>query len=141
MPVLVAEPDPDPTPLLGLLGEAGARLEGLRLLSGRLVLKAELGDEALQILVLSGRVAVTTAPTMRSAVVLVTDVSAATCETRSALFICSPPSTAVGFATMVRTAIGVPSARTRCNPCTAWSRDERGRPGAVARVRVVWSVT
>ena len=60
MPVLVAEPDPDPwpepTPLLGLLGEAGARLEGLRLLSGRFVLKAELGDAALQILVPSGRV-------------------------------------------------------------------------------------
>ena len=48
MPVLVGEPDPDPWPdpttLLGLLGEAGARLEGLRLLNGRFVLKAELGD-------------------------------------------------------------------------------------------------
>ncbi len=59
VPVLVAEPDPDPwpdpTPLLGLLGEAGARLEGLRLLNGRFVLKAELGDAALQILVPSGR--------------------------------------------------------------------------------------
>ncbi len=60
MPTLVAEPDPDPwpdpTPLLGLLGEEGARLEGLRLLNGRFVLKAELGDAALQILVPSGRV-------------------------------------------------------------------------------------
>ena len=59
MPALVAEPDPDPwpdpAPLLGLLGEAGARLEGLRLLNGRFVLKAELGDAALQILVPSGR--------------------------------------------------------------------------------------
>ena len=59
MPVLVAEPDPDPWPdpttLLGLLGEAGARLEGLRLLNGRFVLKVELGDAALQILVPSGR--------------------------------------------------------------------------------------
>ncbi len=60
MPVLVAEPDPDPWPdpttLLGLLGEAGAKLEGLRLLNGRFVLKAELGDAVLQILVPSGRV-------------------------------------------------------------------------------------
>ena len=60
LPVLVAEPDldpwPDPTPLLGLLGEAGARLEGLRLLNGRFVLKAELGDAVLLILVPSGRV-------------------------------------------------------------------------------------
>ena len=59
MPVLVAEPDPDSwpdaTPLLGLLGDAGARLEGLRLMNGRFVLKAELGDAALQILVPSGR--------------------------------------------------------------------------------------
>ena len=59
LPALVAEPDPDPwpdpTPLLGLLGEAGAQLEGLRLLNGRFVLKAELGDAALQILVPSGR--------------------------------------------------------------------------------------
>ena len=59
MPVLVAEPDPDPwpdpMPLLGLLGAAGARLEGLRLLNRRFVLKAELGDAALQILVPSGR--------------------------------------------------------------------------------------
>ncbi len=39
----------------GLLGEAGARLEGIRLLNGRFVLKAELGDAALQILVPSGR--------------------------------------------------------------------------------------
>ena len=60
MPALVAEPDPepwpDPTLLLGMLGEAGARLEGLRLLNGRFVLKAELGDAALQILVPSERV-------------------------------------------------------------------------------------
>ena len=60
LPVLIAEPDPDPWPdpttLLGLLGEAGARLEGLRLLNGRFVLKAELGDAVLQILVPSGRV-------------------------------------------------------------------------------------
>ena len=60
MPVLVAEPDPDPwpdpTPLLGMLDRAGARIEGLRLLGGRFVLKAELGDDALQILVPSGRV-------------------------------------------------------------------------------------
>ena len=59
MPVLVAEPDPepwpDPTPLLGLLADAGARIEGLRLLGGRFVLKAELGDAVLQILVPSGR--------------------------------------------------------------------------------------
>ena len=59
MPALVAAPDPDPwpdpTPLLGLLGGAGAQLEGLRLLNGRFVLKAELGDAALQILVPSGR--------------------------------------------------------------------------------------
>ena len=59
MPALVAEPDPDPwpdpTPLLGLLGEARARLEGLRLLNGQFVLKVELGDAALQILVPSGR--------------------------------------------------------------------------------------
>ena len=57
MPVLVAEPDPGPdrTSLLALLGEAGARLEGLRLLNGRFVLKAELRDDAIQILVPSGR--------------------------------------------------------------------------------------
>lgn len=59
IPVLVAEPDPDPwpdpTPLLGLLEDAGARLEGLRLLSGQFILKVELGDAALQILVPSGR--------------------------------------------------------------------------------------
>ena len=47
----------DRTPLLGLLDEAGARLEGLRLLNGRFVLKAELGDAAMQILVPSGRAA------------------------------------------------------------------------------------
>lgn len=60
LPALVAEPDPDPwpdpTPLLGMLDRAGARIEGLRLLGGRFVLKAELGDAALQILVPSGRV-------------------------------------------------------------------------------------
>ena len=59
MPALVAEPDPnpwpDPTPLLGLLADAGARIEGLRLLNGCFVLKAELGDAVLQILVPSGR--------------------------------------------------------------------------------------
>lgn len=37
LPVLVAEPDPepwpDPTPLLGLLAKAGATVEGLRLAS------------------------------------------------------------------------------------------------------------
>ena len=59
VPMLVAEPDPDPwpdpTPLLGLLAEAGAGVEGLRLMSGRIVLKAELGGAALQILVPSGR--------------------------------------------------------------------------------------
>lgn len=59
MPVLVAEPDPQPrpdsTPLLGMLERAGARIEGLRLIGGRFVLKAELGDAALQILVPSGR--------------------------------------------------------------------------------------
>ena len=60
MPVLVAEPDPDPWPdptsLLGMLDRAGARIEGLRLLGGRFVLKGELGDALLQILVPSGRV-------------------------------------------------------------------------------------
>lgn len=59
VPMLVAEPDPDPwpdpTPLLGLLDRAGARIEGLRLLGGRFVLKAELGHASLQILVPSGR--------------------------------------------------------------------------------------
>ena len=56
--MLVGEPDPDPldpAPLLGLLAEAGARVEGLRLLDGRFVLKAELGNALLQILVPSGR--------------------------------------------------------------------------------------
>ena len=57
--MLVGEPDPDPwpdpTPLLDLLAEAGARVEGLRLMNGRFVLKAELGAAALQILVPSGR--------------------------------------------------------------------------------------
>jgi hypothetical protein len=58
VPMLVGEPDPspvDPSPLLGLLAEAGARVEGLRLLDGRFVLKAELGNALLQILVPSGR--------------------------------------------------------------------------------------
>ena len=56
--MLVGEPDPaplDPAPLLGLLAEAGARVEGLRLLDGRFVLKAELGNALLQIMVPSGR--------------------------------------------------------------------------------------
>ena len=58
VPMLVGEPDPDPlgaTPLLGLLAEVGAQVEGLRLLDGRFVLKAELGNALLQILVPSGR--------------------------------------------------------------------------------------
>ena len=59
IPMLVGEPDPDPwpdpAPLLGLLSGAGARVEGLRLLDGRFVLKAELGNALLQILVPSGR--------------------------------------------------------------------------------------
>lgn len=59
VPMLVGEPDPDPwpdpTPLLPLLAEAGARVEGLRLMNGRFVLKAELGGATLQILVPSGR--------------------------------------------------------------------------------------
>lgn len=59
IPMLVGEPDPepwpDPVPLLPLLAEAGARVEGLRLLDGRFVLKAELGNALLQILVPSGR--------------------------------------------------------------------------------------
>ena len=59
VPMLVGEPDPepwpDPAPLLPLLAEAGARVEGLRLLDGRFVLKAELGSALLQILVPSGR--------------------------------------------------------------------------------------
>ena len=59
VPMLVGEPDPDPwpdpAPLLGLLAGAGARVEGLRLLNGRFVLKAELGNALLQILVPSGR--------------------------------------------------------------------------------------
>lgn len=60
VPMLIGEPDPDPcpesTPLLGLLDKAGARVEGLRLIDGRFVLKAELGNALLQILVPSGRV-------------------------------------------------------------------------------------
>ena len=58
IPMLIGEPDPDPldpAPLLGLLAEAGARVEGLRLIDGRFVLKAELGNALLQILVPSGR--------------------------------------------------------------------------------------
>lgn len=59
LPMLVGEPDPEPwpegAPLLGTLAGAGARVEGLRLLNGRFVLKAELGDAALQLLVPSGR--------------------------------------------------------------------------------------
>ena len=59
LPMLIGEPDPDPwpdpAPLLGLLAETGARVEGLRLLNGRFVLKAELGNALLQILVPSGR--------------------------------------------------------------------------------------
>ena len=58
IPMLVGEPDPapiDPAPLLGLLADAGARVEGLRLLDGRFVLKAELGNALLQIMVPSGR--------------------------------------------------------------------------------------
>ena len=59
IPMLVGEPDPDPwpdrTPLLGLLAGEGARVEGLKLLNGRFVLKAELGNAVLQIMVPSGR--------------------------------------------------------------------------------------
>ena len=59
VPMLIGEPDPEPwassAPLLGMLAEAGARVEGLRLLDGRFVLKAELGNALLQILVPSGR--------------------------------------------------------------------------------------
>ena len=59
IPMLVGEPDPDPwpdpAPLLPLLAGAGARVEGLRLLDGRFVLKAEFGNALLQILVPSGR--------------------------------------------------------------------------------------
>ena len=57
--MLVGEPDPDlwpdTTALLPLLAAAGATVEGLRLMSGRFVLKVELGNELLQILVPSGR--------------------------------------------------------------------------------------
>lgn len=59
VPMLIAEPDPDPwpkpAPLLAMLSDAGARVEGLRLLNGRFVLKAELGNALLQILVPPGR--------------------------------------------------------------------------------------
>ena len=58
--MLVGEPDPDPwpepRPLLPMLAAAGARVEGLRLMSGRFVLKVELRSAVLQILVPSGRV-------------------------------------------------------------------------------------
>ena len=59
IPMLIGEPDPDPwpdpAPLLPLLADAGARVEGLRLLDGRFVLKVERGNALLQILVPSGR--------------------------------------------------------------------------------------
>ena len=59
IPMLVGEPDaapwPEPAPLLALLAEAGARVEGLRLLDGHFVLKVELGNALLQIRVPSGR--------------------------------------------------------------------------------------
>lgn len=59
IPMLVAEPDPDPgedgPALLPLLAAAGASVEGLRLLNGRFVLKVEQGNALLQILVRSGR--------------------------------------------------------------------------------------
>ena len=59
IPMLIGEPDPDPwpdpAPLLPLLAGAGARVEGLRLLDGRFVLKVEQGNALLQILVPSGR--------------------------------------------------------------------------------------
>lgn len=59
IPMLIGEPDPEPwpepAPLLPLLAASGARVEGLRLLDGRFVLKAELGNALLQILVPSGR--------------------------------------------------------------------------------------
>ena len=49
VPMLVGEPDtrtpyPDPTPLLGLLAEAGARVEGLRLASGRVRAQGRAGQ-------------------------------------------------------------------------------------------------
>ena len=59
IPMLVGEPDPepwpDPAPLLPLLAEAGAVVEGLRLLDGHFVLKVELRNALLQIRVPSGR--------------------------------------------------------------------------------------
>ena len=59
IPMLIGEPDPDPwpdpAPLLAMLAGAGARVEGLRLRDGRFVLKAELGNALLQIMVPSGR--------------------------------------------------------------------------------------
>lgn len=60
VPMLAAEPDSDPcpdsAPLLPLLAAAGAAVEGLRLADGQFILKVELGNAALQILVPSGRV-------------------------------------------------------------------------------------
>ena len=57
--MLVGEPDaapwPEPVPLLALLAEARARVEGLRLLDGHFVLKVELGNALLQIRVPLGR--------------------------------------------------------------------------------------
>ena len=54
IPMLIGEPEPDRFEP-ALLAEAGARVEGLRLLDGRFVLKAEFGNALLQILVPSGR--------------------------------------------------------------------------------------
>ena len=59
IPMLVGEPNPDPwpdtTPLLPLLAGAGATVEGLRLMNGRFILKVELGNALLQVLLPSGR--------------------------------------------------------------------------------------
>ena len=52
IPMLVGEPDPEPWPdPAPLLAEVGARVEGLRLLNGRFILKVELGNALPQILV------------------------------------------------------------------------------------------
>ena len=60
IPMLVGEPDPDPYPvpaaLLPLLAAAGASVEGLRLVDGPVVVKVELGESVVQILIPSGRV-------------------------------------------------------------------------------------
>ena len=60
IPMLVGEPDPDPYPdpaaLLPLLAAAGAKVEGLRLVDGPLVVKVELGEAVVQILIPSGRI-------------------------------------------------------------------------------------